>query len=103
MDARAAVEEVYRLESRRVLATLNRAVALAMRDGPSVGLALIDEILAAGDLTGYHLAHSARADLLRRLGRADEARAAYVKALELARQEPERRFLERRLSELPHA
>jgi len=83
--------------------SLNRAVALAMRDGPSVGLALIDEILAAGDLTGYHLAHSARADLLRRLGRTGEARTAYLRALELARQEPERRFLERRLSELPDA
>ena len=79
---------------------LNRAVAVAMRDGPLAGLVLIDAILARGDLTDYHLAHSARADLCRRLGRTTEARAAYGRALELTRQEPERRFLERRLSEL---
>ncbi len=82
---------------------LNRAVAVAMRDGPEAGLALIDAILARGDLADYHLAHAARADLFRRLGRADEAAAAYRKALDLARQEPERRFLEGRLQELaPH-
>lgn len=80
---------------------LNRAVAVAMRDGPAPGLALIDGILSRGELADYHLAHSARADLCRRLGRADEARRAYRRALELARQEPERRFLERRLAELP--
>ena len=80
--------------------SLNRAVAVAMRDGPAAGLALIDLLLDAGELTGYHFAHSARADLCRRLGRVDEARASYARALELARQEPERRFLERRLSEL---
>ena len=80
--------------------SLNRAVAVAMRDGPAAGLALIDRLLDAGELTGYHFAHSARADLCRRLGRVDEARASYARALELARQEPERRFLERRLSEL---
>src|SRR5207244_10774135 len=80
---------------------LNRAAAVAMRDGPLAGLALIDAILARGDLTDYHLAHSARADLCRRLGRAAEARAAYERALQLTQQEPERRFLERRLSELP--
>jgi RNA polymerase sigma-70 factor (ECF subfamily) len=80
---------------------LNRAVALAMRDGPQAGLDLIDAILARGDLADYHLAHSARADLYRRLSRWAEARAAYEKALALARQEPERRFLERRLAELP--
>jgi RNA polymerase sigma-70 factor, ECF subfamily len=79
---------------------LNRAAAIAMRDGPAAGLAIIDAILARGDLDGYHLAHSARADLCRRLGRADEARSAYRRALELARQEPERRFLQRRLGEL---
>ncbi|MEW6270244.1 MAG: RNA polymerase subunit sigma-24, partial [Thermodesulfobacteriota bacterium] len=79
---------------------LNRAVAVAMRDGPEAGLALIDAILARGDLAGYHLAHSARADLCRRLGRAAEARASYERALELTRQEQERRFLERRLREL---
>jgi RNA polymerase sigma-70 factor (ECF subfamily) len=82
---------------------LNRAVAVAMRDGPAAGLALIDAILARGDLEDYHLAHSARADLCRRLGRTAEARAAYERALGLARQEPERRFLERRLRELPPA
>jgi RNA polymerase sigma-70 factor (ECF subfamily) len=79
---------------------LNRAVAVAMRDGPLAGLELIDAILGRGELTDYHLAHSARADLCRRLGRKDEARAAYERALEFARQEPERRFLEGRLSEL---
>jgi RNA polymerase sigma-70 factor, ECF subfamily len=80
---------------------LNRAVALAMRDGPVAGLARIDAILARGDLTDYHLAHSARADLHRRLGQTAQARAAYLCAIELTRQEPERRFLERRLRELP--
>jgi len=80
---------------------LNRAAAVAMRDGPLAGLTLIDAILARGDLAGYHLAHSARADLCRRLGRTAEARAAYERALQLTQQEPERRFLERRLSELP--
>ena len=79
---------------------LNRAVAVAMRDGPAAGLALIDAILARGDLGDYHLAHSARADLCRRLGRTAEARASYERALALTRQEPERRFLERRLDEL---
>ena len=79
---------------------LNRAIAVAMRDGPSAGLALIDAILLRGDLGDYHLAHSARADMYRRLGRATEARAAYKQALSLARQEPVRRFLDRRLREL---
>jgi RNA polymerase sigma-70 factor (ECF subfamily) len=79
---------------------LNRAVAVAMRDGPSAGLALIDDILARGDLDDYHLAHSARADLCRRLGRTAEARTSYERALSLTRLEPERRFLERRLEEL---
>ncbi len=79
---------------------LNRAVAVAMRDGPAAGLALIDAILARGDLADYHLAHSARADLCRRTGDVARARGSYARALELARQEPERRFLERRLAEL---
>ncbi len=79
---------------------LNRAVAVAMRDGPLAGLGLIDAILARGDLGNYHLAHAARADLCRRLGRAVEARASYERALGLTYQEPERRFLNRRLSEL---
>ena len=80
---------------------LNHAVAVAMRDGPGAGLAAVDAILARGELADYHLAHAARADLCRRLGRTEEARAAYRRALELVRQAPERRFLERRLAELP--
>lgn len=79
---------------------LNRAAAVAMRDGPAAGLALVDEILARGELADYHLAHAARADLCRRLGRCAEARSAYERALALTRLEPERRFLQRRLSEL---
>jgi RNA polymerase sigma-70 factor (ECF subfamily) len=79
---------------------LNRAVAVAMRDSPKAGLALIDAILSRGDLADYHLAHAARADLCRRLGRKAEARNSYERALGLAQQEPERRFLERRLAEL---
>ena len=79
---------------------LNRAAAVAMRDGPEAGLALVDAILARGDLVDYHLAHSARADCCRRLGRVDEARASYGRALDLTRQQPERRFIERRLREL---
>ena len=79
---------------------LNRAVAVAMRDGPTAGLALIDAILGRGALADYHLAHSARAELCRRLGRIADARTSYTRALDLARQEPQRRFLERRLREL---
>ena len=79
---------------------LNRAAAIAMRDGPERGLALIDAILARGELREYHLAHAARADLFRRLGRKSEAAAAYKRALELAVEEPERLLLERRLKEL---
>jgi RNA polymerase sigma-70 factor (ECF subfamily) len=86
--------------ARSPVVELNRAVAVAMRDGPDAGLALIDDILARGDLHDYHLIHAARADLCRRLGRTAEARISYQKALDLARQEPERRFLERRLAEL---
>jgi RNA polymerase sigma-70 factor (ECF subfamily) len=80
---------------------LNRAAAVAMRDGASAGLVLIDAILARGDLANYHLAHAARADLCRRSGRTAEARASYERALSLTQQEPERRFLERRMGELP--
>jgi RNA polymerase sigma-70 factor (ECF subfamily) len=80
---------------------LNRAVAVAMRDGPDAGLALIDALLEDGVLTDYRPAHGARAELCRRLGRTAEARASYARALALARQEPERRWLERRLAELP--
>jgi len=79
---------------------LNRAVAVAMRDGPETGLSLVDAIMASGELSDYHLAHSVRADLCRRLGRTSEARTAYERALLLVRQEPERRFLERRLGQL---
>ncbi|MOA43629.1 hypothetical protein D3C78_1658010 [compost metagenome] len=79
---------------------LNRAVALAMRDGPEAGLALVDDLLGRGELAGYHLAHAARADLCRRLGRREDAQEAYRAALELTRLEPERRFIERRLREL---
>jgi len=79
---------------------LNRAVAVGMRDGPSAGLELIDSIFNRGELSHYHLAHSARAELCRRLGKIDEARSSYKRALALSQQEPERRFLERRLAEL---
>jgi RNA polymerase sigma-70 factor (ECF subfamily) len=79
---------------------LNRAVAIAMRDGPEVGLRLVDAILSQGDLAEYHLAHAARADMCRRLGRNAEAQSAYKQAYTLARQEPERRFLQRRIAEL---
>jgi len=79
---------------------LNRAVAVAMRDGPEAGLVLVDAILDRGDLLDYRLAHAARADLCRRLGRTADARASYERALALTRQEPERRFLSRRLAEL---
>jgi RNA polymerase sigma-70 factor, ECF subfamily len=79
---------------------LNRAVAVAMRDGPGAGIALIDGILGRGELQDYHLAHAALADLYRRLGANAPARAAYERALALTRQEPEQRFLERRLAEL---
>jgi len=79
---------------------LNRAVAVAMRDGPTAGLALIDALLDQGELVDYHPAHSVRADLNRRLGRVNEAKASYRRALGLARQEPERRFLQRRLAEI---
>jgi len=79
---------------------LNRAVAVAMRDGPAAGLALVEAILERGDLVDYHLAHAARADLYRRMGRVAEAQQAYEQTLGLAQQAPERRFLERRLVEL---
>ena len=92
-------EVLLRIEPSPVV-ELNRAAAVAMRHGPAAGLALVDAILARGDLGQYYLAHSARADLCRRLGQTEEARASYRRALELTRQEPERRFLERRLREL---
>jgi RNA polymerase sigma-70 factor (ECF subfamily) len=95
----ALYDVLLRIDASPVI-QLNRAVAVAMRDGPAAGLALIDAILQNGDLTDYHLAHAARADLYRRLGRIDEAIAAYQQALALTRQEPERRFLARRLREI---
>jgi RNA polymerase sigma-70 factor (ECF subfamily) len=79
---------------------LNRAVAVAMRDGPEAGLVLVDGILDRGDLAGYHLAHAARADLCRRLGRTAQVRASYERALVLAEQEPQRRSLAWRLADL---
>jgi RNA polymerase sigma-70 factor (ECF subfamily) len=97
------IVELYNLLTRidpSPVIQLNRAAAVAMRDGPGAGLQLIDALLATGDLDDYHLAHSARADLCRRLGRTAEARASYERALGLAKQEPERRFLARRLAEL---
>ena len=78
----------------------NRAVAVAMRDGPEAGLVLVDGILKRGELADYRLTHAARADFLRRLGRKSEARQAYEQALKLTKQEPERRFIERRLADL---
>ena len=90
---------LFRIEPSAVV-ELNRAVAIAMRDGPLSGLTLIDAILERGDLVDYHLAHSARGELCRRLGRTAEARAAFERALDLAKQEPERRFIQKRLSEL---
>ncbi|HEV2084547.1 MAG TPA: DUF6596 domain-containing protein, partial [Gemmatimonadales bacterium] len=79
---------------------LNRAAAVAMRDGPEAGLRLIDDLLGRGELADYHLAHSARAELLRRLGRTVDAAYSYERALGLTEQEPQRRFIERRLREL---
>jgi RNA polymerase sigma-70 factor (ECF subfamily) len=79
---------------------LNRAVAIAMRDGPHAGLAQIEPMLTEAPLSTYHLTHAAHADLCRRAGRMAEARVSYARALDLARQEPERRFLRRRLTEL---
>ena len=90
---------LLRIEPSPIVA-LNRAVAVAMRDGPEAGLKLLDDILANGDLADYHLAHAARADLCRRLGRTADARDSYELALALAKQEPERRFLHKRLQEL---
>ena len=92
-------DELLRLNPSPVI-ELNRAVALAMRDGEQAGLLEIDRLLAAGELQGYHLVHAARADLLRRLGRHEQAIAAYRQALALAQQAPDRQFLQKRLDEL---
>lgn len=99
----AEIAALYRLLLRihpSPVVELNLAVAVAMRDGPAAGLGILDGLVERGELEDYHLLHSARADLCRRLGRTDEARAGYQRALSLTRQGPERRFLERRLREL---
>ncbi len=95
----ALYDVLYRMDPSPVV-ELNRAVAVAMRDGPAAGLPLVEELLKKGDLQQYHLAHAARADLCRRLGKKEQALVSYKHALALARQEPERRFLERRLKNL---
>ena len=95
----ALYDMLLRLQPSPVI-ELNRAVAIAMRDGPQAGLGLVDELLQRGELADYHLAHAARADFCRRLGRLDAARTAYQRALALTRQAPERRFLEQRLAQL---
>jgi RNA polymerase sigma-70 factor (ECF subfamily) len=96
----AALYDVLAQLAPSPVVSLNRAVALAMLDGPATGLAEIDRLLAGGALDDYHLAHAARADLCRRLGRTDDAGEAYQRALDLAKQEPERRFLRARLEAL---
>jgi RNA polymerase sigma-70 factor (ECF subfamily) len=95
----ALYDQLLRIQPSPVV-QLNRAVAIGMRDGPEAGLAHIDAVLGYGELANYYLAHSARADMCRRLGRTAEARASYEKALALTQQEPERQFLARRLDEL---
>src|SRR5689334_15160382 len=95
----ALYDELMRIQPSPVV-HLNRAVAIAMRDGPEAGLKHIDAVLVQGGLANYYLAHSARADLCRRLGRTDEARASYEKALALTQQEPERQFLQERIRQL---
>jgi RNA polymerase sigma-70 factor (ECF subfamily) len=95
----ALYDLLFRADPSPIIA-LNRAVAVAMRDGPAKGLELVDELLEGGELANYHLAHAARADLCRRLGKTSDARVAYERALALTQQEPERRFLEKRLAEL---
>jgi len=100
------VVELYDVLMRMVqspVVELNRAVAVAMRDGPEAGLALIDALIARGTLAEYHLVHAARADLCRRLGRKNEARESYDRALQLTQHEVERRFLKKRLSELSNS
>jgi RNA polymerase sigma-70 factor (ECF subfamily) len=95
----ALYDQLVRIQPSPVV-YLNRAVAIAMRDGPEAGLTLIEALLEHGELANYYLAHSARADLYRRLGRTAEARSSYEKALALTQQEPERQFLEERIRQL---
>ena len=95
----ALYDQLLRIQPSPVV-ELNRAVAIAMRDGPEAGLVHIDAALEHGELANYYLAHSARADMYRRLGRTAEARASYEKALALTQQEPERQFLQERIRQL---
>ena len=95
----ALYDQLVRMQPSPVV-YLNRAVAIAMRDGPEAGLAEIDAVLGQGELANYYLAHAARADMCRRLGRIPEARASYERALGLTQQEPERRFLRERIRQL---
>ena len=95
-----ALYDVLQRISPSPIVALNRAVAVAMRDGPQAGLDLVEAIMQSGDLNDYHLAHATRADLLRRLNKKKEAKQAYESALALTRQAPERHFLQRRLAEL---
>jgi RNA polymerase sigma-70 factor, ECF subfamily len=95
----AVYDQLVRIQPSPVV-ELNRAVAIAMRDGPEAGLAHIDAVLEHGELANYYLAHSARADMCRRLGRTAEARSSYEKALALTQQEPERQFLQERIRQL---
>jgi RNA polymerase sigma-70 factor (ECF subfamily) len=95
----ALYEQLARIQPSPVV-QLNRAVAIAMRDGPEAGLAHVDALLEHGELANYYLAHSARADMYRRLGRTDEARSSYEKALALTQQEPEKQFLQKRIQQL---
>jgi RNA polymerase sigma-70 factor (ECF subfamily) len=95
----ALYDQLVRIQPSPVV-QLNRAVAIAMRDGPEAGLAHINAVLEQGELANYYLAHSAQADMYRRLGRTAEARSAYEKALALTQQEPERQFLQDRIRQL---
>lgn len=95
----AIYDQLVRIQPSPVV-HLNRAVAIAMRDGPEAGLTYIDAVLKHGELTNYYLAHSARADMCRRLGRTAEARSSYEKALALTQQRPERQFLQERIRQL---
>jgi RNA polymerase sigma-70 factor (ECF subfamily) len=95
----AIYDQLARIQPSPVV-KLNRAVAIGLRDGPEAGLTHIDAVLEDGELANYYLAHSARADMCRRLGRTAEARSSYEKALALTQQEPERQFLLERIRQL---
>ena len=98
----ALYDQLLRIQPSPVV-QLNRAVAIAMRDGPEAGLTHIDSVLEQGELANYYLAHSARADMYRRLGMTAEARSSYEKALALTQQEPERHFLQERIRQLKNS